>query len=205
MSCLVPRQRVERCVTGVGVQYLGPPGGASWSRQRELHSRYARTGRGSWLLNDDGVVASCGWSESDLNRSRAVCETTLRACGRPMCCGASISRWCPRKELNLRLSEVSGMLGHRAAWAGWWSRRESNSRPVVANDVSYRLTTAPELQPRASAARECEDVATKAFFRALPLSYRSVGSGSGRIRTDAPVVMSDVTLICASQRVVRCC
>ena len=56
LSLLVPRQRVERCVTGIGVQYLGPPGGASWSRQRELHSRYARTGRGSWLLNDDGIL-----------------------------------------------------------------------------------------------------------------------------------------------------
>lgn len=77
-----------------------PPGGARvcWSRQRESHSRSARTGRVSycWTMTASVLRGAFWWSESDSNRSRARCELTLRACGRPM----KIA-WCPRKELNL--------------------------------------------------------------------------------------------------------
>jgi hypothetical protein len=65
----------------------------------------------------------------------------------------------------------------------WWSRRESNSRPVVADHVSYRLTTAPGT-PRACRGekKKCEDVATKAFF---PCSTAELQIRKKWIRSDS--------------------
>ena len=88
-----------------------PPGGARvcWSRQRESHSRSARTGRVSYCW----TMTACVWVEriglEPITSEVRAHSPRLRSSHG--CC------WCPRKGSNLRLPEVSRMLVHRAAWA----------------------------------------------------------------------------------------
>lgn len=63
------------------------------------------------LLDHDGIGASRAaywWSESDSNRSRARCELTLRACGRPMLLRTTGAHG---RDRTCNLPEVSRVLG----------------------------------------------------------------------------------------------
>ena len=113
---LVPRQRVERCDPESESRAWVPPGGARvcWSRQRESHSRSARTGRVSycWTMTASVLVLRSGGA----NRTRTDHERGASSLSAPAAVPC-VACWCPRKGSNLRLPEVSRVLVHRAAWA----------------------------------------------------------------------------------------
>ena len=124
------------------------------------HSPRLRSSHENCVVPTEGI-------EPAASRKSAGCST-IELRGRE-----SDRGWCrlPNEQIpTLCLSHRCGdaacgvLYPHPSGWrssarwrldnAYWWSRRESNSRPVVADHVSYRLTTTPE----------CEDGATKEFF-----------------------------------------